>query len=367
MRLHGTLAWLLPLSALALGCNAILGFDQDYKSGSAATGGGGTSTTGGVGGGTSTGGRTGGASTGGGHSGGGGAGGATPCTTTNDCPAPPNSCSQPVCESSVCGVVPTPEGTPAAQQTPGDCATIVCDGTGSIKLVADANDVPPASDECHKGSCEGGPPHQIAANSGLPCNGDHVCDSGGTCVECLMNSQCPMGVCAGNTCQSAGCGDGTKNGTETDVDCGGGCGPSCGLGKVCNGGGDCQSGYCTGGVCSLIPAGSGCAKDADCASGFCVWQVCCQTSCLGDCNTCDTGTCMPVPGGQDPKGACFPSVCDGAGYCGVCEPNTFVGECCIGCAKHPSSDSAVPDKSDSGDPCCTQLKCLPNGQVPDCL
>src|SRR5690349_5420859 len=46
------------------------------------------------------------------------------------------------------------------------------------------------------------------------------------------------------------CGDGKKNGAETDVDCGGGtCGP-CAPGKTCFHGSDCTSGTCTNNACA---------------------------------------------------------------------------------------------------------------------
>ncbi len=54
------------------------------------------------------------------------------------------------------------------------------------------------------------------------------------------------GACAAMTCetyQSSSCLDGVKNGTETDVDCGGSC-PACSGGETCYLGGDCQSGDC---------------------------------------------------------------------------------------------------------------------------
>lgn len=40
----------------------------------------------------------------------------------------------------------------------------------------------------------------------------------------------------------ATCTDGIKNGTETDVDCGGGTCPKCGVGRTCATPSDCQSG-----------------------------------------------------------------------------------------------------------------------------
>lgn len=48
------------------------------------------------------------------------------------------------------------------------------------------------------------------------------------------------------------CTDGTQNGDETDVDCGGSCDP-CTNGSMCAGGGDCQSERCEDGSCSSPP------------------------------------------------------------------------------------------------------------------
>jgi plastocyanin len=55
-----------------------------------------------------------------------------------------------------------------------------------------------------------------------------------------------------NTCQAPTCTDTLKNGTETDVDCGGTCPNDCAIGQGCMVDGDCQSGTCTAGVCSLL-------------------------------------------------------------------------------------------------------------------
>jgi hypothetical protein len=46
------------------------------------------------------------------------------------------------------------------------------------------------------------------------------------------------------------CTDGVRNGTETDVDCGGGVCPACGAGKQCQVDADCAAGTCTGGACA---------------------------------------------------------------------------------------------------------------------
>src|SRR5690349_18330609 len=84
------------------------------------------------------------------------------------------------------------------------------------------------------------------------------------------------------------CQDGVKDGSETDIDCGGPCAPCAALlgcaqaadcaFDVCTGG-KCQAPSCTdhvkngaetgpdcGGACGLCPSGAGCASAKDCAS-----------------------------------------------------------------------------------------------------
>jgi hypothetical protein len=92
------------------------------------------------------------------------------------------------------------------------------------------------------------------------------------------------------------CTDAIRNGTETDVDCGGSCG-KCGLAKACAAAADCESGTCGAGTCVAAPTcddhakngtetdvdcggtcgkcadGLGCAADVDCGAG-----LACQTN-----------------------------------------------------------------------------------------
>ncbi|MDC0673122.1 hypothetical protein [Nannocystis radixulma] len=97
-----------------------------------------------------------------------------------------------------------------------------------------------------------------------------------------------------------GCDDGTLNGGETDVDCGGPC-PACAPGQVC-------------------------VEDDDCATELCVDGVCSEAECLvdGDCpapDPCQTAWCDPVTrqcGGQP---AVDGAACDDGMLC------TAPGEC----------------------------------------
>ncbi|MBK9258202.1 MAG: hypothetical protein IPM54_00005, partial [Polyangiaceae bacterium] len=81
-------------------------------------------------------------------------------------------------------------------------------------------------------------------------------DCGGACSQCsdgkscIGNSDCQSGACSSGSCTNmTNCNDGTKNGTETDVDCGGSC-SQCSAGKSCIGNSDCQSGACSSGSCT---------------------------------------------------------------------------------------------------------------------
>ncbi len=81
-------------------------------------------------------------------------------------------------------------------------------------------------------------------------------DCGGSCPGCATGKQCCAGndcgalVCQLETCAAPTCTDLVKNGNETDVDCGGGTCPACGTGHACIASSDCQGHVCTGNVCS---------------------------------------------------------------------------------------------------------------------
>ncbi|MCC6619869.1 MAG: VCBS repeat-containing protein [Deltaproteobacteria bacterium] len=74
-------------------------------------------------------------------------------------------------------------------------------------------------------------------------------------VNALANEQCDDGndidddACR-NSCVATTCSDGLRNGSETDVDCGGGCATRCAARKACELHDDCASGICAGFVCA---------------------------------------------------------------------------------------------------------------------
>lgn len=217
--------------------------------------------------------------------GGGGAGGGPECTTPADC-TDPGECLDATCTMGSCGEAPSVAGTP--------CATGVCGG-------------------------------------------------GGTCVGCLMDADCmdvALPVCdePTNTCVAAGCGDGLKNGTETDIDCGGPACAACMNTLDCAVFSDCISGFCQALVCApcgssgdcqstsfcdnanvcvpKLPQGTACGGNDECQNGNCVDGFCCSSTCNGTCEGCSEaltgmpdGTCSFIDTATDPKNQCAGGPC----------------------------------------------------------
>ncbi len=168
--------------------------------------------------------------------------------------------------------------------------------------------------DCSSGICTSGicqAPATASCTDAVKNGTETDVDCGGSCTAdcangktCSVAGDCSSGICTSGICQApatASCTDGVKNGTETDVDCGGSCTANCANGKLCAGAGDCISGICTSGVCQA-PATASCTDGvkngtetdvdcggsctADCANG----KLC---SVAGDCSSgiCTSGTC----------------------------------------------------------------------------
>jgi hypothetical protein len=68
-------------------------------------------------------------------------------------------------------------------------------------------------------------------------------------LECARSTDCASSICIVRRCRAPACSDGVTNGTETDVDCGGtDCAP-CANGGACLDAPDCESSICTDSVC----------------------------------------------------------------------------------------------------------------------
>ena len=83
--------------------------------------------------------------------------------------------------------------------------------------------------------------------------GGGVCPKCANSKGCSKQTDCQGGVCTGGTCAAPSCSDGVKNGAESDIDCGGATCPKCKNGSGCGSGKDCASGVCSAGKCIIAP------------------------------------------------------------------------------------------------------------------
>ncbi|WP_437606680.1 hypothetical protein WMF20_37850 [Sorangium sp. So ce834] len=195
--------------------------------GGAGNGNGGSGGVGGIGG---DGGEGGVGGSGGGASGSGGSGGGDTCTVDADCAEPASECAIARCVDGGCVTEPVAAGTPAEKQMAGDCSERVCNDGGAVVEVDDDDDVPNDRSECTIDACrDGSPVHEPKAVGTACALGDGgLCNAAGTCVECLVHTDCPSQVCLDYVCQTPTCEDGRLNGDEGGIDCGGSACPPCG-------------------------------------------------------------------------------------------------------------------------------------------
>lgn len=200
-----------------------------------------------------------------------------------------------------------------------DCSSGKCQDNVCVKDACESND------ECATGACDNGV--CATCNDGklnhtetdIDCGGEHcdACDVGKNCdadSDC-KSKVCTDGMCGAPACKNdddcsdgavcdldtetcISCKDGTKNGEETDVDCGGsaGCNP-CPVGKSCEVSSDCVSGICSKDFVCLEKAAASCTDgekngnetDVDCGGGTC--PLCGQERlCVVD-SDCKSGIC----------------------------------------------------------------------------
>jgi hypothetical protein len=174
------------------------------------------------------------------------------------------------------------------------------------------------------------------------------CADGKVCTD---DADCTSALCMGGTCKAApGCNDTIKNGAETDVDCGGGACPKCDDGKACGANADCTSGICTNGMCTPTPTctdtiQNGGETDVDCGGPGC--PKCPNgKACLGngDCSSAVcTGNVCTAPA------SCMDSTKNGAETDVDCGGNV-----CPGCA----AGKTCAANTDCGSGKCTAGKCV---------
>ena len=193
------------------------------------------------------------------------------------------------CLSSICGVNGTGNCCASACITGGTCGATSCSGTGACVY----------------------PSNLTACTGGGTCNGAGACQAcTSNCavgVACTRDTNCASNACDGINlvCDANQCADNRKDGAETDIDCGGGGACSaCAVGKNCQVNTDCLSVACNvtlqkcvasqcqdgqkdgsetdidcGGpnACARCAVGQSCQVNSDCVAGhFCNAQNVCQ-------------------------------------------------------------------------------------------
>ena len=138
--------------------------------------------------------------------------------------------------------------------------------------------------------------------------------------KCLTAADCASAICGSDgTCTAATITDGVKNGSETDIDCGGTDAPKCEATKACLAATDCFWGFCTGGTCEGHQPGrkDGDQTDIDCGgtkSPACDWDKTCAVD--KDCTSGACGASLKCLTGPSCKATSGGSTC-GAGETGA--------------------------------------------------
>ena len=178
----------------------------------------------------------------------------------------------------------------------------------------------PAADTCGDGVRNGG-------ETDVDCGGP-ACGRCGLGKACAAALDCLSEVCEGGKCAGSGpaCTDGVKGGDETDVDCGGGCPAACGDGKGCRVAADCRSLVCIAGACAA-PActdmvKNGVETDVDCGGtcptkcpdhGYCRQHRDCASTVCTG-EVCQVPTCADsVKNGVETDVDCGGGTCDKCG------------------------------------------------------
>lgn len=107
---------------------------------------------------------------------------------------------------------------------------------------------------CAEGSCPVVTPMDACTDRTKDGAETDVDCGGGTCpacpsdLACSVPADCQSGGCDAGACRGPTCSDGFRDGLESDVDCGAAC-RDCDTGKHCANGDDCASGSCISGTC----------------------------------------------------------------------------------------------------------------------
>ena len=165
-----------------------------------------------------------------------------------------------------------------------------------------------------------------------------TCDNG---ESCNIGADCTDGSCVALICQAAGCNDMTENGDETDVDCGGPACAGCPDGDACLENADCISGSCDT-VTTLTCLAPTCSDSVENGSET---DVDCGGSCPQDCD--DGEGCIT---GSD----CASGVCSG----NICQAPTCSDGVLNGTETDTDCGGSCPDACDVGEGCAGGSDCV---------
>ncbi len=285
-----------------------------------------------------------------------------PCDNGGGCELP-RDCESGVCVGQSCEAADCDDGVQNGNETDVDCGGPCGATCEPNRACADAGD-------CTSGVCpdEGDPGEGVCQTPSCDdgtTNGDETAsDCGGpTCDPCAdgaacagEDSNCESGVCAGNNlCQGPGCGDGVRNGNETDVDCGGAnCGATCVPNRACLVNDDCTSGVCPAEgedgefVCQAPDCNDGTMNGSESA-----------TDCGGQCGPCGDGDACANDGDNCASGVCSGG---GGGLCQVrtCEDDVENGdESDVDCGQTCGAQRLCPDNQRCNAPAdCQNGRCV---------
>ena len=215
----------------------------------------------------------------------------------------------------------------------GVCCDSVCDGVCQSCLESLTGSAVGTCANVRLGEAE---PDAACPADGAPCGADGTCDGAGACATVAVSGKsCGPNQCQGSGVATQACdGAGTCAATLSTMCAPYGCDSAAADCRTeCIGDGDCAPGnVCEMGACvGTREDGVACSRDEQCQSGFCTEGVCCDSTCTEVCQSClesltgaATGTCSNVTlGTLEPAGRCSDDgtscgadgTCDGAGSC----------------------------------------------------
>jgi hypothetical protein len=160
-----------------------------------------------------------------------------------------------------------------------------------------------------------------------PCEDEQLCRADADC----RSKHCSAGIC-GVTCVQNGtckpCSDGVQDGIETDVDCGGAECLPCDPGKSCKTASDCSSRVCVNSRCAKPTCSdfikNGDEVDIDCGGSFCPSCSGCSCKINSDCasGSCVDCTCRSATCSDKVKNGSETDVDCGGGTCPLCSPGS---------------------------------------------